>query len=135
MAVSVQKIRDLLDNPAATSVPADTISANINRAIGIIDTIKDPDATTTNIDNAVAAVTTWLTYGSYMEGITQQLGNISVADQTKLDHLRITAELFINQVSATNFDLDTDADAMDKIVGISPEAFVLSTSEAHSQGT
>ena len=135
MAVTVQSVKDLLDNPAATSVPADSITANINRANSIVDAIKDSAVTTTKRDHAARAVAVWLTYGTYMEGITQQLGNISVADETKLAHLRQVAELFVNQVSATNFDLDPDADAMDTLVGISPEAFKLTTSEAHSQGT
>jgi len=133
MAVTIQNIKDLLDNPAATSVGPDTISANINRSIGIIDSIKDPDATSTNVDNAVIAVAVWLTYGSYMEGITQQLGAISIADETKLSHLRKVAELFVNQISQTKFDLDPDAG--DELVGTDPSVFKLTISEAFKQSS
>ena len=129
MAVQIQKVKDLLDNPAATSVPNDTISANINRSQAIVDTVKDPDATTTNVDHAVTALAVWLTYGSYMEGITQQLGAISQADQVKLDHLRGVAELYVNQISRSKFDLDPDAE--DELVGTDPSAFKLTTSEAY----
>ena len=131
MTVIIQNIRDLLDNPAATSVPNDTISANINRSIGIVTSIKDPDAISTNVDNAVIAITVWLTYGSYMEGISQQMGAISIADETKLSHLRRVAELFVNQISQTKFDLDPDAG--DELVGTDPSAFKLTTSEAFKQ--
>jgi len=134
MAVTEQSVRDLLDDPARDSVPGDTVNGNISRAKSIVNSIKDAAATTVKVDHATRAVAVWLTYGSYMEGITQQLGNISVADETKLAHLRQVAELYINQVSATNFDLDPDADAMDMLVGISPEAFTLTTTEAHPQG-
>ena len=133
MAVQLQKVKDLLDNPAATSVPNDTITANINRSIAIIDTIKDPDATITNVDHAVTAVAVWLTYGSYMEGITQQLGAISIADETKLQHLRRVAELFVNQISRSKFDLDPDEG--DELVGTDPSAFKLTTSEAYKFGS
>jgi len=134
MTVNEQSVRNLLDQPASGSVPGDTIAANITRSISIVNSVKDASATTVKVDHAVRAVAIWLTYGSYMEGITQQLGNISVADETKLAHLRQVAELYINQVSATNFDLDPDADAMDALVGIAPEAFSLTTTEAHPQG-
>jgi len=134
MTVNEQSVRNLLDNPAASSVPGDTIAANITRSISIVNAVKDASATTVRVDHAVRATAVWLTYGSYMEGITQQLGNISVADETKLEHLRKVAELFINTISATSIDLDPDADAMNMLVGISPEAFVLTTTEAHPQG-
>jgi len=133
MSVNEQSVRNLLDNPAAGSVPGDTIAANITRSISIVNAVKDAAATTVKVDHAVRAVAVWLTYGSYMEGITQQLGSISVADQIKLDHLRQVSELYINQVSATMVDLDPDAD--NPLVGIAPEAFTLTTTEAHSQGT
>lgn len=133
MAVTEQSVRDLLDKPAQTSVQQDTISANIARSNSIISSIKDASATTVKVDHAVRAMAVWLTYGSYMEGISQLLGNISIADQTKLDHLRRAAELFINDISATQFDLDPDADAMNQLQGITPEAFVLTTTEAFNQ--
>jgi len=133
MAVNEQSVRNLLDNPAAGSVPGDTIAANITRSISIVNSVKDASATTVKVDHAIRAIAVWLTYGSYMEGITQQLGSISVADEIKLSHLRQVAEFMVNLVSATMVDLNPDAD--NPLVGISPEAFTLTTSEAHSQGT
>ena len=84
------------------------------------------------IDDAITAIAVWLTYGSYMEGITMQLGSVSLADQTKLDHLRKTAELFANSVSSTFVDLDP-ANMNQNLVGIDPKVFVLSTTEAFKQ--
>jgi len=134
MAVTEQSVRDLLDDPARESVPGDTVNGNISRAKSIVNSIKDASATTVKIDHATRSIAVWLTYGSYMEGITQLLGPISMADETKLTHLRQVAELYVNQISATPFDLDPDADATDMLVGISPEAFTLTTTEAHPQG-
>ena len=134
MAVNEQEVRDLLDGPAATSVPSATINANINRASIIVDNVKDSAAKPVKVDEATKAVATWLTYGSYMEGISQQLGAISIADQIKLDHLRKTAMLLINMVSTTFVDLDPD-NQRDNMQGITPEVFTLTTTEAFTQDT
>ena len=134
MSVSEKNVRDLLDNPANTSVPQDTVLANITRAESFINKKATTTATVADKDHATAAMAVWLCYGSYMEGISQLLGNISVADQTKLDHLRKTAELFINEIASTYVDLDTDK-VGEQMLGIPPAAFGLTTSEAFNQSS
>ena len=88
MAVSEQSIRDFLDGPAATSVQSDTITRNLNRSVNFVDQVKQTGTTTTQDDDASAAMAVWLTYGSFMEGMTEMLGGISLADETKLGHYR-----------------------------------------------
>lgn len=132
MTVTETQVRNLLDGPAATSVLSATITDNITRSLSYVTSIVTSTATPANIDEAVKAMAVWLTYGSYMEGITQQLGAISIADEVKLDHLRLVAELFINQISATPISLDVQ-NQMDNLQGINPSVFTLSTSEGFKQ--
>ena len=134
MAVSNQQVRDLLDGPAATSVLDTTITANINRSTAIVNKVKDSSSIVANVDHAITAVAVWLTYGSYMEGISMQLGAISIADQVKLDHLRKVAELFINQIATTFVDLDPDNQKAN-MQGINPEVFTMTVTEAFKQDT
>lgn len=132
MAVTETQVRNLLDGPAATSVLSATITDNIARCLIYVTDVQDADAVAANVDEAVKAMAVWLTYGSYMEGITQQLGAISIADETKLDHLRRTAELFINLVSSTPIDLNPE-NQMKNLQGVHPKVFTLSTSEGFKQ--
>jgi len=133
MAITTTQIRELLDNPAAKSVPDNTIEANLDRSKRIVDNVKDPLAKQDDVEDAKRAVAVWLTYGSYMEGITQLLGNISVADKTKLDHLRTVAELFLNQISLSMVDLDLSGSISEQPIGIDPSVFKLTTTETYSQ--
>ena len=132
MAVTEQEVRDLLDNPAATSVPAATITSNITRSEAFVTDHATSTATTAQKDEAAKAMAVWLTYGSYMEGITQQLGAISIADQVKLDHFRRVAEIFLNEVSQETISLSTDASDM-KEVTAALDVNILTTTEAFEQ--
>ena len=70
-----------------------------------------------------------------MEGITEQFGSISIADQTKLDHYRKVAELFIAQVSRSPVDLDLSDDAGSASIGIPPAVATMTNSDGYSQST
>ena len=132
MVVLEQEVRDLLDRPAATSVDANTITSNISRATIIVDGFAQTGSSTVNVDHAIRATAVWLSYGSYMEGISMQMGAMAVADQVKLDHLRTVAELFINQISGTFVDLNASNEKQE-LQGIDPTAYTLSTTEAYRQ--
>lgn len=129
MTVSTTSVRDLLDHVAAEHLSETSIQANIDRYKRIIDDVADPDASTAKLDDAIRAGAVWLSYGTYIEGITQSLGNISVADETKLDHFRKVAELFLNRISRERISLEDD----DEEIMLPPEVTILTTSEAYSQ--
>ena len=131
--VSEDAIRALLDNPAAKSVASSTIMDNIARASRLVKDVQDPVAKDSRVEDAIIAFSVWLTYGSYMEGISQQLGAISIADQTKLNHYRKVAELFIAQVSRSPVDLDLSDDAGEENIGIPPAVATLTNSDGYSQ--
>jgi len=133
--VSEQSVRDLLDNPAAKSVKTPTVEGNISRSKRIIEDVKDPAALDTRVEDAVRAMAVWLTYGSYMEGIAQQLGNISNADRIKLDHLRKVAEFFVNAISKEPIDLDIESISSQSLLGIPPAASAMTNTEAYFQSS
>src|SRR3990172_3605246 len=135
MSINVQQIKDLLDKPASANLSNDTITANLDRSKRFVDNVADPNAHSDDIEDAKRAMCVWLCYGSYMEGITQLMGAISVADKTKLDHLRGIAELYINSVSISPVTLSSDgtAMAMEQEIGIDPSVFKLTTTETYSQ--
>jgi len=135
MAVNEAMIRDFLDGPSATSVPSDTITINITRAENFINQVKQVGTTTSQNDDAAAAMAVWFTYGSYMEGITEQLGTISLADETKINHYRKVAELFLGQVAGYTIDLDDPTKGLEAQaqIPIDPGTISLSLSEAFSQ--
>ena len=131
MAVNEQEVRSLLDKPAATSVSQDAINSNINRSILLVNNVKQSTASTNMVDEAIKAVAVWLSYGTYMEGISRQLGNISEADEVKLNHYMKVAELFLAQVSSQPVDLGnpvTSSEAAD--IPIDPSAFGLTKTSA-----
>ena len=131
--VSDESVRALLDEPSRKSVPDTVVEANIERSLRIVTDVQDPDAKKTRVEDAIRAVAVWLTYGSYMEGITEQLGAISVADQTKLDHYRKVAEWFLNHVSRSPVDLDIESIQNQSLIGVPPEVSTLTTSEGFTQ--
>ncbi len=133
--VSEESIRALLDKPAQKSVSTETIMDNIMRCKRLIENVLDPVAKDSVVEDAIRAFAVWLTYGAYMEGITAQFGGISVADQTKLDHYRKVAELFIAQVSRSPLDLDLSDDAGEANIGIPPSVATLTNSDGYSQST
>jgi len=129
MTVSIQNIRDVLDVPAQSVADA-IITENITRSLEFVTNVQHVDTTAAVTDDAVQAMAAWLTYGSYMEGISQDLGAVSVADQVKLDFLRKVAELFIGQAAQQPIDLDNPVDNMkDTSIPIDPGVFTLTTSE------
>ncbi len=135
MAVTEQQVRDFLDGPASTSVLAATVLTNITRAKNFIDSVKQTGTTTAQDDDATAAMSVWLTYGSYMEGITEQLGTISLADETKINHYRKVAELFLGQVAGYTIDLDDPTKGLESQaqIPIDPSTISLTLSEAFAQ--
>lgn len=133
MVVSTKSVRDLLDNIASEHLKDESIEANIERYGRIVDDVKDPTITDEDkIDDATRAGAVWLSYGTYTEGITQDLGNISVADETKLDHFRKVAEFFLNRISKEKIDLDTEGNSL---IGVPPEVASLTTSDAYTQSS
>ncbi len=109
----------------------DAINSNINRSILLVNNVKQSTASTNMVDEAIKAVAVWLSYGTYMEGISRQLGNISEADEVKLNHYMKVAELFLAQVSSQPVDLGnpvTSSEAAD--IPIDPSAFGLTKTSA-----
>jgi len=133
MVVSVQSVRDLLDNVASQHLHDNSIQANTDRYKRIVEDVQDPDIINQNkIDDAIRAGAVWLSYGTYTEGIAQDLGNISVADQTKLDHFRDVAELFLNRVSKERVSLDDNGE---ELIGVPPQVAGLTSSEGYLQSS
>jgi hypothetical protein len=132
MATNEQEVRDLLDKPAATSVSPETVNGNINRSILFVNSIKQATATTNMVDESVKAMAVWLSYGSYMEGITRELGSISEADEVKLNHYRKVAELFLSTVSSQPVNLDNPVEnAKGNDIPLDPSVFGLTITEAY----
>ncbi len=135
MAVNEQEVRSLLDKPAATSVSQDAINSNINRSVLLVNNIKNTSASTNMIDEGVKALAVWLSYGTYMEGISRQLGNISEADEVKLNHYMRVAELFLAQISSQPVDLGNPVTSSDAAtIPIDPSAFGLTATSAFKSG-
>lgn len=135
MAVTEQQVRDFLDGPSSTSVLAATVLTNITRSKNFIDSVKQTGTTTAQDDDATASMAVWLTYGSYMEGITEQLGTISLADETKINHYRKVAELFLGQIAGYTIDLDDPTKGLQAQaqIPIDPSTISLTLSEAFAQ--
>lgn len=131
--VSAQSVRDLLDDVASRAINDDTLTANINRCRRLVSDVQDPTAVTSRVEDAIRAMSVWLTYGGYTEGISNQFGNISIAEQAKMDHFRKSAELFLNRISREIMDLDV-ADMSDRpLIGIDPGVSNMTTSEGYLQ--
>ncbi len=131
MTVSKQSVRDLLDNVAADHLLDNSVQANIDRFKRIVDDVKDPTETDTDkIDDAIRAGAVWLCYGTYIEGISQDLGNIAVAQRIKLKHFMRVAEMFLNRISRETIDLDNEgADP----IGVPADVMGLTTTEGYTQ--
>jgi hypothetical protein len=135
MAVNEQEVRNLLDKPAAGSVAQGTINENINRAVLLVNNVKNATSSTNMVDEAVKALAVWTSYGSYMEGISRDLGSTSLADDVKLDHYRKIAELFLAQISSQPVDLEDPVEsAKGAEIPVDPSVATLSTSEAYPNG-
>jgi hypothetical protein len=135
MAVNEQEVRNLLDKPAAGSVAQGTINENINRAVLLVNNVKNATSSTNMVDEAVKALAVWTSYGSYMEGISRDLGSTSLADDVKLDHYRKIAELFLAQISSQPVDLEDPVEsAKGAEIPVDPSVTTLSTSEAYPNG-
>jgi len=133
MTVTVQSVRDLLDVVPSKHVTDTVVQANIDRAKRVIDNVKDPLAVTAEVDDATRAFAVWLTYGSYSEGISQDLGNIPVALKEKMDHFRKVAEFFINRISREAVDLNVEDISEQTLIGLPPDISALTTSEGYIQ--
>ena len=135
MATAIVDIRNLLDGTPATSVQDDTVTMNIDRAKNFVNQVKQVGVTVVQVDDAVTSMAVWFTYGSFMEGITEQLGGISLADETKLIHYRKIAELFLGQIAGYTIDLDDPTKGLESqaSIPIDPSSISLSTSEGFSQ--
>ena len=135
MATAIIDVRNLLDNVPSTSVLDDTITINIDRSKNFVNQVKQVGVTVVQTDDAVTAMAVWMTYGSFMEGITEQLGGISLADETKINHYRKLAELYLGQVAGYTIDLDDPVKGLEAQgrIPIDPSSISLSTSEGFSQ--
>jgi len=133
MAVTIQSVRDLLDGVASKHVSDASITSNINRSARVVDNIIGTNVSSSDLvyDDAVRAMAVWLTYGTYTEGISEQLGNVSLAVQVKLDHFRQLAELFVNRISKESISFETDYKKGEPLIGLPPEVFGLTTSEGY----
>lgn len=129
MTVVVQDVKDLLDISASAGLTTATFQANIDRATRIVDDVKDTSAVAAQVDDAIAALAAWLSYGAYTEGISQELENISIADKVKIQHFRKVAEFFINRISVEPVDLDISNINNDTLIGGDPSWSSLTTSE------
>jgi hypothetical protein len=131
MTVLVSDVKNLLDVSGSAGLTTATFQANIDRAKRVVDDVADTGASIDAIDDAIAALAAWLSYGAYTEGISQELGNISVADKIKLQHFRKVAEFFINRISAEPVDLDMGNVAQQSLIGIDPSISGMTTSEQY----
>lgn len=131
MTVSVQNVKDLLDISASAGLTTATFTANIARSLRVVNDVKDASASAEQVDDAVAAMAAWLSYGAYTEGISQELGNISIADRIKLQHFRKVAEFFINRIASEPVDLDVDNVTKESLIGIDPSIAGLTTTEKY----
>ncbi len=131
--VSTQSVRDLIDDTASKSIKDATIQANINRSKRCVVDVQSSTAKDTRVEDAIRAMATWLTYGSYSEGISQQLGGVPVSIQAKFDHFRKVAELMINKVSRELVDLDVDSMSEQPLIGDDIGIYTMTISEAYTQ--
>lgn len=132
MAITIKQIKDLLDKPASRTVSDDSIQENLDRAKRLIDNLKNSSASQDDVEDAKRALCVWLTYGSYVEGISEQLGGIALADNVKLEHFQKLAELYINQIAQSPISL-SDNSVLEQPIGIDPSVFKLTTTEAYPQ--
>lgn len=133
MTVLIADVKALLDVSASAGLTSATFQANIDRSKRVVDDVADPLADATAIDDAIAAMAAWLSYGAYTEGISQELGNISIVDKIKIQHFRKVAEFFINRISLEAVDLDMDNVGNETLIGIDPSVVGLTTSEQFDQ--
>lgn len=132
MAITVEEVKNFLEQPAQDFLADVTVTQNIERSQALVDTVKRADAILSAVEHAVRALAVWFVYGSYVEGMSQQLGAQGISEiKTKLEHYRTVAQLFINTVSASAISLDPDGD-LERMVGVPPEILSLSDSEGYN---
>lgn len=132
MAITVDEVKQLLEKPAQDFLSDATVTANIGRAEAYIDIVKRSSITEANEDHAGRSMAVWLTYGSYVEGMSQLIGAQGISEvKTKLEHYRTVAQLFINLISASAISLDSDA-VLEMKIGVPPEISGLSNSEGYT---
>ena len=106
MTITVEDVRKLLDKLASGSVSSNTIQANIADASTLVNkfvkTYAEPDL----VDTAIKRVAVWLSYVSYAEGQSFQLGATPMVSKDKIDGFREMAELYLNLVSDERVDLE-----------------------------
>ena len=133
MAVTTTDIVNFLEKPAQDFLnQADTVQPNINRSQRMVDNVKRTGVNINDEEDAVKALAVWLTYGSYMEGISEQLGGqgVDASMRTKLEHLRRVAQLFMNNIASSAITLNPDAD-FENMIGVSPENVKMSPTEGY----
>jgi hypothetical protein len=133
MTVLEADVKALLDVSASAGLTSATFTANIGRSKRVVDDVADPLADAAQVDDAIAAMAAWLSYGAYTEGISQELGNISIADKTKLNHFRKVAEYFINRISLEPVDLSMNNVGSESLIGLDPSVAGMTTSEQFDQ--
>ena len=132
MAVTIEEVKNFLEQPAQAFLSDPTVTQNIERSQSLIDSVKRGDAIVADYEHAVRALSVWFTYGSYVEGMSQQLGAQGLSEvKTKLEHYRRVAQLFINLISASAISLDPDGDLEMKI-GVPPEIAAMGNSEGYT---
>ena len=134
MTVVAADIKALLDVSASAGINSATYTANIARSLGLVTDVADTLSSADQKDHAVAAMAAWLCYGAYTEGISQELGNISIADKVKLNHFRSVAEFFINRISLEAVDLSMTNVAKETLIGMDPSISSMTTTEIYTQG-
>jgi len=134
MTVVAADVKALLDISASAGINSATYTANIARSLALVTDVADTSSTADQKDHATAAMAAWLCYGAYTEGISQELGNISIADKVKLNHFRSVAEFFINRISLEAVDLSMTNVANETLIGMDPSISSMTTSEQFDQG-
>jgi hypothetical protein len=131
MAVNEQEVRSLLDEAPASSISSDSVNSHISRATLLVNNVKNASATQNMIDEAIKAIAVWTVYGAYTEGIAREIGSVPDAVQTKLNHFRKIAELFLAQVSGTPIDLENPVESnKGNEIPVDPSVASQTTSEA-----
>ena len=132
MAITIDEVKNFLEQPAQDLLSDVTVTQNIERSQALVDSVKRAGAVLVNIEHAVRSLAVWFTYGSYVEGMSQQIGAQGISEvKTKLEHYRRIAQLFINLISASAISLDPDGD-LENMIGVPPEIAAMGKSEGYN---
>ncbi len=131
MTVTTNEVLLLLEKPAQKFVAENTVALHIARSLIYTTSIANGITSGDNFDAAVRAMAAWLTYGSYSEGISQQLGEQEISGlREKLAHFRHVAEVFLNLISGQVINLSKPAS---ELVGVSPAVVGFSPSDGFKE--